>query len=72
MAPDIPKEQCLPCSWRMGTTANGSDEWTFDAWLYVVFSDDTSLFGDKLGQDLNSQNSQLALDNFSYTGKVAG
>jgi hypothetical protein len=70
--PDIPKEQCLPCSWKMGIKANGDDTWTFDAWLYVVFSDDTSVFGDKLGQKLISSDSQEIDDEFSYTGKIAG
>jgi hypothetical protein len=43
----------------------GNDRWTFDAWLTVVFDDDTSIGGDKLGQTLESNNRKLVWDDFS-------
>jgi hypothetical protein len=50
----------------------GNDRWTFDAWLFVVFSDDTSTVGDKLGQTLESNGGELMWDDYSLTGSTAG
>ncbi len=79
---DIPKDDCLPCAWRMGIkasgpglnilTGGGNDRWTFDAYLFVVFSDDTSSGGNKLGQTLESNDEMLVWDDYSNTGNIAG
>lgn len=82
----IPKEDCLPSAWRMGIQASGpgettvegvifhggNDRWTFDAWLYLSFSDNTSCFGDKKGQIIESDNHELVWDDFSNTISTAG
>lgn len=82
---DIQKDDCLPCSWIMGIKASGpntiingiqfpggNDRWTFDAWLFLIFSDDTSDFGDKLGQTLESNGHQLTWDGPSFTRGTPG
>jgi len=43
----------------------GNDRWTFDAYLTLVFSDDTSITTNKLGQVLESNNGQLVWDDFN-------
>jgi len=46
--------QCAAFEWTMGITPTGHDEWNFDAWLILYFSDGSWNWSDKLGQDVNA------------------
>jgi hypothetical protein len=48
----LTKTQCQNFEFRIGIHPNGSDRWKFDAWLILWFDDGSTIWNDKIGQNV--------------------